>query len=351
MTAVFDTLSAYRDLLLPVLTLLLSYFAAKIILVTFERYAISIAKKTQSKLDDKIVELLKKPLYFSILLFGIYAALMEIQFLTPSKLQVTSLFRIIFIGIGTYVVVKIIKLLEEVYLEKIVDKRLLPTIDKIISIFIYAVAFIIILDQLGIEVTPLVASLGVATLAVGLALQDTLSNFFAGLYVFTDKPIRIGDYIELDTGDKGYVEEIGWRSTRIKTLPNTIVIVPNSKLVQTKIINYYLPDMEVAVLVQCGVGYSSDLEKVERVTVEVAREIQKTVVGAAKNFEPFIRYHTFGDSNINFTVILRAEKFVDQYLIIHEFIKKLHKRYQEEGIEISFPARILYQPAGFNLRR
>jgi len=343
MTTVFDTLSAYEDLLLPVFTLILSYFAAKIIIVTFERYASRIAKKTQSKLDDRIVELLKKPLYFSVLLFGIYAALMETQFFTPLKPQVTSLFRIIFIAIATYVIIKTIKLLEEVYLEKIVDKRLLPSVDKIISIFIYAVAFIIILDQLGIEVTPLVASLGVATLAVGLALQDTLSNFFAGLYIFTNKPIRIGDYIEIDTGDKGFVEEIGWRSTRIKTLPNTIVIVPNTKLAQSRIINYHLPDMEIAVLVECGVSYFSDLEKVEKVTIEVAREIQQTVQGAVKNFEPFIRYHTFADSNINFTVILRAEKFVDQYLLKHEFIKKLHKRYNEEGIEISFPVRISYQ--------
>jgi len=223
---------------------------------------------------------------------------------------------------------------------------LLPTIDKIISIFIYAVAFIIILDQLNIDVTPLVASLGVATLAVGLALQDTLSNFFAGLYILADRPIRIGDYIELDTGDKGFVEEIGWRSTRIKTLPNTIVIIPNSKLVQTKIINYHLPEEEMAVIVQCGVSYFSDLEKVEKATVEVAREIQQTVQGAVKNFEPFIRYHTFGDSNINFSIVLRVEKFVDQYLVVHEFIKKLHRRYKEEGIEISFPARILYQQAG-----
>ncbi|MFH1774641.1 MAG: mechanosensitive ion channel domain-containing protein, partial [Methanobacteriota archaeon] len=156
--------------------------------------------------------------------------------------------------------------------------------------------------------------------------------------------IRIGDYIELDTGDKGYVEEIGWRSTRIKTLPNNIVVVPNARLAQSRIINYYLPEEEMAVVLQCGVSYDSGLEKVERVTVEVAREMQKTVPGAVKNFEPFIRYHTFGESNINFSIILRVEKFVDQYLLVHEFVKKLHKRYREEGIEISFPARVLYYP-------
>lgn len=344
MAEIIDILSAYENLLAPLATLLASYFAAKIIAFTFERYASNIAKKTASEFDDRLLGILKRPLYFSILIFGLYAALLQVQFLASIRQQLTELFRIVFIALGTYIIIKIIKLFEEVYLEKKIDKRILPTFDKIISSFIYVIAFIIILDQLHIEVSALVASLGIATLAVGLALQDTLSNFFAGLYVLTDKPIRIGDYIELDTGDKGFVEEIGWRSTRIKTLPNTVIIIPNSKLVQTRIINYYLPDEEMAVIVQCGVSYFSDLEKVEKVTVEVAREIQKSVAGAVKTFEPFIRYHTFGESNVNFSVILRVEKFVDQYLVVHEFIKKLHKRYNEEGIEISFPVRISYQP-------
>ncbi len=307
---------------------------------------IELAKKTRFKLDERILNIIKRPVYFAIITLGIYLALLQIQAFRDFTYLFTKAERIIIILLAAYVVVKEIKILEEWYLAKVLDKRFLPTVDKAISIFVYAIVFIIILDQLGIAITPLIASLGVATLAVGLALQDTLSNFFAGLYIFTDKPIRIGDYIELDTGDKGYVEEIGWRSTRIKTLPNNIVVVPNSKLAQSRIINYYLPEEEMAVVVQCGVSYFSDLDKVEKVTIDVAREIQQTVQGAVKNFEPFIRYHTFGDSNINFSIILRVEKFVDQYLVVHELIKKLHMRYKEEGIEISFPARMLYHPKG-----
>ncbi len=310
-----------------------------------EKY-IELSKKTRFQFDERVLVIIKRPVYFAIVIFGVYLALLQVQALSRFALLFTNAFRIIVILIGTYVAVKVIKILEEWYLAKVLDKRFLPTVDKAISIFVYAIALIIILDQLNIAVTPLIASLGVATLAVGLALQDTLSNFFAGLYIFTDKPIRIGDYIELDTGDKGYVEDIGWRSTRIKTLPNNIVVVPNAKLSQSRIINYYLPQEEMAVVVQCGVSYFSDLEKVERVTIDVAREIQQKVQGAIKNFDPFIRYHTFGDSNIQFSIILRVEKFVDQYLVVHELIKKLHKRYQEEGIEISFPARVLYHPKG-----
>jgi small-conductance mechanosensitive channel len=202
--------------------------------------------------------------------------------------------------------------------------------------------FLIILDRLNITITPFIASLGIGGLVIALALQETLANFFAGIYIFFDKPIRIGDYIMLESGKEGYVTQIGWRSTRIRMLPNNILIVPNAKLINSQITNFYLPETEMAVLVQVGVSYQSDLEKVERVTIDVAKQVLQEVEGGVKEFEPFIRYNTFGDFSINFTVILRAREYVDKYLITHEFIKRLHKRYQLEGIEIPFPIRTIY---------
>ncbi|MBI1998695.1 MAG: mechanosensitive ion channel family protein, partial [Deltaproteobacteria bacterium] len=166
-------------------------------------------------------------------------------------------------------------------------------------------------------------------------------NAFAGLHIKADRPVEVGQFVRLEGGDEGYVERIGWRSTRIKMLPNKTAVVPNSKLVQSTIVNYDLPDPEVAILVEVGVHYDSDLQKVERVTCEVAKETMQTVVGGVCGFEPFIRYHTFNQSSIDFTVILRAQRFVDGYLIKHEFIKKLHERYKGEGIVIPFPIRTL----------
>jgi len=181
-------------------------------------------------------------------------------------------------------------------------------------------------------------------LFIALALQSTLSNFFAGLNILSDRQIEVGDFVELEGTDlSGFVEDIGWRSTRIRTLPNTLVIIPNSKLAETTIINRSKPVPEMSVIIQCGVDYRSDLAKVEKVTIEVAKEIQKTVPGAIKTFEPFIRYHTFGDSNINFSIIIRIEKPIDKYLVTHEFIKALKASYDQEGIEISWPIRKLYQ--------
>ena len=200
---------------------------------------------------------------------------------------------------------------------------------------------LILLDSFGISITPILASLGIGSLAVALALQDTLANLFAGIHILADKPVLVGQFVKLDNGDEGYVIHIGWRSTRIRTLPNSVVIVPNSKLAGAIVTNYHYPDKELAVLVEVGVHYKSDLEHVERVTSAVAKDTLQQVPGGVATFEPFIRYHTLGESSIGFTVILRAKEFTDQYLLKHEFIKRLHVRYKQEGIVIPFPIRTL----------
>ena len=200
---------------------------------------------------------------------------------------------------------------------------------------------LILMDSFGVSITPLLASLGIGSLAVALALQPTLENFFSGIQIIVDKPIKIGQFIKLDSGEEGYVAKVGWRSTWIRMLPNNVVVIPNKILVSSKILNYYYPETEMAVLVQVGVHYEADLKRVEKVTIEVAREVMKTVQGGVPGFEPFIRYHTFNDFSIDFTVILRAKEFVDNYLIKHEFIKRLHERYNKEGIIIPYPIRAI----------
>jgi small-conductance mechanosensitive channel len=200
---------------------------------------------------------------------------------------------------------------------------------------------LVILGTLGISITPIIASLGITSLAVALALQPTLENFFSGVQLVIDKPIRVGDYIELDSGEQGFVERIGWRSTWIKMLPNNIVIMPNSKLSQSKIINYYYPEKVLSVPVEVSVHYSSDLEHVERVTLEVAREILKSHKWGVESYDPFVVYHTFDSSSINFTVMLRAEEYFNRFFIKSAFIKALHKRFSDEGIVIPYPIRAI----------
>lgn len=207
---------------------------------------------------------------------------------------------------------------------------------------ILALGGLVVLQTLGVSITPLLTALGVGGLAVGLALQDTLANFFAGIHILTSRQVRPGDYVKLASGEEGYVQDVTWRYTTIRQLPNNLTIVPNAKLASSILTNYYLPECELAVLVPVGVSYASDLSRVETVTVEVGREVMREVSGGVPQFEPFIRYNEFADSSVNFTVILRGREVVDQHLIRHEFIKRLHRRYQIEKIEIPFPIRTVY---------
>jgi small-conductance mechanosensitive channel len=211
---------------------------------------------------------------------------------------------------------------------------------------IAVLGLLVILNGLGLSITPMLTALGVGGLAVALALQEPLANFFAGLFITLAGQIRVGDYVKLDSGQEGYVVDFSWRSTRLRMLANNLIVVPNAKLAQAIIVNHYLPSQDLAVLVDVGVDYGSDLRHVERVVVDVSRDVMREVAGGVPDFEPFMRYHTFADSSINFTVILRAKEFVDQYLIKHEFVKRLHTRFSEEGIVIPFPIRtIAYRDA------
>jgi small-conductance mechanosensitive channel len=208
---------------------------------------------------------------------------------------------------------------------------------------ITVLGLLVILNGLGLSITPMLTALGVGGLAVALALQEPLANFFAGVFITLAGQIRVGDYVKLDSGQEGYVVDFSWRSTRLRMLANNLVVVPNAKLAQAILVNHHLPSQDLAVLVDVGVDYSSDLRYVERVVTETGRDVMSEVPGGVPEFEPFVRYHTFGDSSINFTVILRAREFVDQYLIKHEFIKRLHARFDQEGIVIPFPIRTIVQ--------
>lgn len=213
--------------------------------------------------------------------------------------------------------------------------------ENIVRITVYGVGGLIVLNGLGISITPILATLGVGGLAVALALKDTLSNFFAGLHIIANRQIRMGDYVKLQSGEEGHVTDISWRTTLIKTQQGNFVLIPNAKLTELIVTNYTLREKEVAVLVGLGVHYSSDLEKVERVTCEVAAEVMREVPGGVPDFTPFIRYHTFGDSGIDFSVIMRGKGFVDQFVIKHEFIKRIHQRFEKEGVVIPYPIRAL----------
>ncbi|RKY97410.1 MAG: mechanosensitive ion channel family protein, partial [Candidatus Hydrothermota bacterium] len=320
-------------------TTIISLVIKKILLVRLEH----LAKKTTVSADDIIIRALKGVVLLWGILIGILIALQvvtipeNIRNTLWSMTTVAILFSVtIFFAnvLGEFVVSYTAK-----YSETLPSTSIFRNITRLVILII---GFLIILQTIGISISPLLTALGVGGLAVALALQDTLSNLFAGIHILVSKQVRPGDFIKLETGEEGYVVDISWRNTTIRMLPNNLVVIPNSKLASSIVTNYYMPEKMLSVLVSVGVSYDSDLEKVEKIVIEVAKEVMQTVPGGVPEFEPFVRYSSFGDFSINFSVIMRAKEYTDQFLIRHEFIKRLHKRFKKEGIEIPFPITTVY---------
>lgn len=205
---------------------------------------------------------------------------------------------------------------------------------NIVRLIVLSFGVLVVLQTLGVSITPLLTALGIGGLAVGLALQDTLANFFAGIHILSSRQVRPGDYVQLATGEQGYIQDVTWRYTTIRQLSNNLTIVPNARLATTVLTNFYLPIMETAVLVPVTVATDSDLSRVETVSVEVAKALMQDMAGGIAGFEPFVRYSSFAKPGIAFTIAMRGREVVDQHLIRHEFIKRLQQRYRTEGIQI-----------------
>lgn len=303
----------------------------------------TIVKRTRWEGDEIVLKALRGTAFVLFTTIGFYIALRS-STMDPTYLAVVDKgVTIVAISAITIILVRISVGFANLYSRKIGGVLLSTSIfGNLTGTVVFLIGVLVILQSLGISITPILTALGVGGLAVALALQDTLSNMFSGIQVIASKQVRLGDYVKLDSGEEGYITDITWRYTTIRALPNNMIIVPNAKLASALVTNYAFPDKEMAVLVDVGVSYDSDLKRVEEVTIAEAKSVMREIEGGVPKFEPFIRYHTFGDFSINFTVILRAKEFVNSYSIKHEFIKRLHSRYKDENIEIPFPIRTVH---------
>ena len=302
------------------------------------------AEKTENKLDDIIIKSFKIPSIYWCLAIGLYIGVAVSELPKIYTFYVHKAIHVIIILSVTIATANLVDKIFRNYIQKL--DLPIPTTGLAYGLLkgtILIIGFLIILSTLGISITPLITALGVGGLAVALALQDTLANLFAGIHILMEKSIRVGDFVKLETGQEGYIEDITWRATRVRMLPNNIVVIPNSKLAQSVVTNYYLPEKRMSLLIPIGVSYSSDPEKVEKILVEEAKNAAGKIPGLLGEPEPFVRFIPgFGDSSLDFTLICQVQEFVDQYLVQHELRKRIFKRFQEESIEIPFPHRTIY---------
>jgi small-conductance mechanosensitive channel len=310
------------------------------------RFAEGRLRRGRHRVSPKLLESIIRPLFLLIVVEGIILALSSISYLAKWLIYFAEAGVAVLIVAATYAVARGLGALLEWYMgtravrrRVAVDQGLVRLLQRVTTIVVYAIGLLIVLDYLGISITPIVAGLGVGGLAVALALQPLLGNFFAGTQIVSDRVVQVGDYVEMDNGTRGYIADVGWRSTRIRTVYNNLVIIPNSRLADSIVTNFQNPSTAVGITVNAGVSYSSDLVQVERVTMEVAREVIEELDVAVKDFEPIFRFEQFGDSNIDFWVWVQAVDRLGSFLLKSEIIKRLHARFKKEGITINYPAR------------
>jgi small-conductance mechanosensitive channel len=200
-----------------------------------------------------------------------------------------------------------------------------------------------LLYHFNLSVAPVLTALGVGGLAVALALQDTLSNLFSGFYVALARQVRVGDYIKLNTGEEGYVTDIGWRSTTIRALANNLIIVPNSKLAQAIVTNYNMPEKRMGASFVVTVGYDCDLDQIEKLLGEVLQASTGDVPGLLAEPAPSLAFDPgFADNGVGLTVNYQVAEFVNQFGVRNELKKRIYRRFREEGVAIPYPARTVY---------
>lgn len=213
---------------------------------------------------------------------------------------------------------------------------------NLVRLVVASIGILLILNVVGVEITPMLTALGVGGLAVALGLQETLANLFAGFFVSVAGHVRVGDYVKLSSGEEGHVSDVTWRATTLRTLANNLVIIPNSKLAQANVTNFSLPESRMSLLIPVGVSYDCSPEAVERVLLDEAVRAAGEVPGLSADPPPVVRFNPgFGDFSLGFTLIVQVEDFVAQYAVQHELRKRIYARFEREGITIPFPTRTL----------
>ena len=327
----------------PYINVILSIVAFIIIAKAIDLFIDKVLRRfvsfTKSDVDDRIIDIIHRPIYFTIIIIGCIFAVIHMQ--PPSKAIFYSngiLYTFVAI-LWTITIIKIANALIEHFIYKATEatglREIVPLVENVFKIVMVVVLFIVILSIWQINITPLLASAGIAGIAIAIAAKDTLANFFGGISVFIDRPYKIGDYVDLDSGERGEVVEIGIRSTRMKTRDDILITIPNSIIANSKIINESAPIPHFRVRIPVGVSYGSDIDLVEKTLLETAANNSNIQTEPA----PRVRFREFGDSALLFELLCWAKKPALRGLTIHELNSAIYKRFNESGITIPFPQR------------
>ena len=333
---------------------LISMVVAALVHFAMFPLVVRLTHQTPTELDDILIRAARWPINVGIVVLGLYLSL-TITLDLPDGIQ--GFIDLIAQAVGAFLLVALFGRLvsrgmdwaiseQEKKSRRTVDARLLLMLRRVLVVMIYGLGLLLVINILGIPISPLIAGLGLGGVAVALAIQPTLSNLFAGTYVMTEGVVSPGDYIEMEGGVAGYVLEVGWRSTRLRTWSNTLVVVPNARFAETIITNYYQPAPPVNVYLTCGVSYDSDLVRVEAVSMDVMNRILEASPHGVQEYGAYFGFDNFGESNVDFWLFVQARDRLASFELRSELVRELHRRFDEEGIVINYPVRSIQFPNG-----
>lgn len=336
------------ELVLPmaifVATLIAGWIARRLVVRALNAWA----ARTGSRSGLTLTEALRGPILIWTVILGVHLAIESSELPVRYTAWTSKVLLVLWIVSLTIMGMRLAGNMVRIYGDQVPGALPVTTLTQnLAQLTVFLLGIVILLRALGLEIAPILTALGVGGLAVALALQDTLSNLFAGFYIAVARQIRLGDYIKLNTGEEGYVTDISWRSTTVRGLGNNMVIIPNSKLAQAIVTNYYLPDKRMSASLQVPVSYDCDPDQVERMLMDVATEGAREIPGMLADPPPGVTLDPgFGDSALAFTLGFQVAEFADQYSVRHQLRKRIFKRFRQEGLAVPFPARTVYMRSG-----
>ena len=325
-----------RPILIIVASLLLAAVVNQIIKILLKK-----AENTGTRIDDIILLAIGRPLYILVIVAGVYYAIHETPYLAEIMNSFDGDYRyrhFLLTLFGTWIAASFIKRIIREYGYEIaartkgeMDDRLVAFADMSGTYIIWMLGLMIALSGVGVEIGPVIAGMGIAGLALALAAQNLISNVFGGMTITLDQLYKVGDRVEF-SGVYGDIYEIKPRYTKIKTLDNMIITIPNSKVINDNIVNYAAPDTTVRVKIPIGVAYGTDPEKVDKIMLEIA----DNTPNVSKEPKPLVRFTQYAESSQNFELLVWIDHYDDRHPVLDRIFRDMFKRFKEEGIEIPF---------------
>jgi MscS family membrane protein len=331
-----------KELLVALLIFAVFWGVAKLIRYLLTVWGPRLTSFTATDLDDRVLQRATPSICLLVIFAGLYLAVRHLPLPETAHTVASGAVFVINVIILTNIAYRVADEILNWYSGRVaertglgLDRQIMPLLEKLISIFLILTALIITLKHFNYDILSLVTALGIGSLAIGLAAKDTLANMISGFTLMIDRPFRIGDRVQLTSGQWGDVVDIGLRSTKIKTVDNTLLIIPNSELCNTTIINLAFPDLRAKGKVSIGVAYGSDVEQVKKLMVATAGEITEILVEPV----PEAYFVSFGESALNMALFFWAADYTRVFALTDQLNSLILRRFREHGIDVPFPIR------------